>query len=107
MNNEVNNNNSNETEITSNNTNMYTLLVANKTGHDTLTLDIDQAIDNITELVETKKNWVFINGAPFEFAGSSARSEANISKLRTQLEQNPNAQVMLTGQVIGGDKQSL
>jgi hypothetical protein len=81
----------------------YTLLVANKTGHTTLEdLTVDQAIENITELVATKKNWVFINGAPFEFAGSNIRSEANISKLRTQLEQTENAQVMLTGQVIGG-----
>ncbi len=95
--------NSNETANNTEIVNKYTLLVANKTGHSTLEdLSIDQAIDNITELVATKKNWVFINGAPFEFAGSNIRSEANLSKLRTQLEQNPNAQVMLTGQVIGG-----
>jgi len=101
--------NNNETSINNetatNNTNMntYTLLVANKTGHSTLeNLNIDEAVENITELVATKKNWVFINGAPFEFAGSNVRSESNMLKLRTQLEQSPNAQVMLTGQVIGG-----
>jgi hypothetical protein len=100
--------NNNETSVNNNETannsmNKYTILVANKTGHTTLeNLTLDEAVENITELVATKKNWVFINGAPFEFAGSNVRSEANISKLRTQLEQTTDAQVILTGQVIGG-----
>lgn len=112
-NNEIISNNSNEvinTEITMNNidtniNNTYTVLIANKTGHTTMAdLDIEQTIENVTDMVEKKKNWVFINGAPFEFAGSNVRSEANVSKLRTQLEQNPMAQIMLTGQVIGGQE---
>lgn len=109
----ISNNNSNEvinTEITMNNidtniNNTYTVLIANKTGHTTMAdLDIEQTIENVTDMVEKKKNWVFINGAPFEFVGSNVRSEANVSKLRTQLEQNPMAQIMLTGQVIGGQE---
>lgn len=114
-NNEIISNNSNEvinTEITMNNNEIntnanstYTVLIANKTGHTTMAdLDIEQTIENVTDMVEKKKNWVFINGAPFEFAGSNVRSEANMSKLRTQLEQNPMAQIMLTGQVIGGQE---
>lgn len=102
-NNEINN--SNET-LSSNNTmnnSTYTILIANKTGHSTLTdLDIEQTVETISDTVEKKKNWVFINGAPFEFEGSDVRSKANTQKLRTQLEQNPMAQIMLTGQVIGG-----
>jgi hypothetical protein len=114
-NNEIISNNSNEiinTEITMNNNEIpattnstYTVLIANKSGHTTMAdLDIEQTIENVAELVEKKKNWVFINGVPFEFAGSNVRSEANMSKLRTQLEQNPMAQIMMTGQVIGGQE---
>ena len=112
-NNEIISNNSNEvinTEITMNNNEIisnvtYTVLIANKTGHTTLAdQDIDQTIESVTDMVEKKKNWVFINGAPFEFEGSNVRSEANASKLRTQLQLNPMAQIMLTGQVIGGQE---
>lgn len=103
MNNEINNNNNEVSNNTNNMENTYTLLIASRDkGHDTLMLDLEKTVDTVISTVEQKKSWVFINGAPFHFAGSNVRTVENQQNLRTVLESNPMAQIMLTGQVIGG-----
>lgn len=101
MNNNEINNNINETATNSS----YTVLIANRTGHETHVIqELEQTVEKITSTVEEKRNWVFINGAPFEFAGSKVRSDENLAKLRTRLQESPNAEVLLTGEVVGGSR---
>jgi hypothetical protein len=83
--------------------NNYKVEIADSTGHTTLAdLSMEQATENILDRVEKKAHWVYINGTPFQFEGSNVRTEANQQKLRQALVNNPAAQVMLTGVVMGG-----
>lgn len=82
----------------------YKVEIADTTGHTTLAdLSMEEATESVLSRVENKAHWVYINGAPFQFEGSKVRTEANKQKLQQELLNNPAAQVMLTGVVMGGE----
>lgn len=81
----------------------YKVEIADRTGHTTVAdLSLDQAVENILSNAENNARWVFINGAKFEFEGANYRAEANINKLKTQLEAVVDPAVLLTGVLVGG-----
>jgi len=83
----------------------YKIEIADKTGHTTVAdLSLDQAVDNILQHAENNARWVFINGEKFEFQGTNYRTEDNVQKLRSKLEQQEDPAVMLTGMLVGGAK---
>ena len=83
----------------------YKIEIADRTGHTTVAdLTLDQAVDNILDNAENNARWVFINGAKFEFEGANYRAEANVNKLKTQLEAMQDPAVLLTGVLVGGLK---
>jgi hypothetical protein len=85
--------------------NTYKIEIADKTGHTTVAdLTLEQAVDNILQHAENNARWVFINGEKFEFQGTNYRTEDNVQKLRSKLEQQEDPAVMLTGMLVGGTK---
>ena len=84
---------------------IYKIEIADRTGHTTVAdLTLEQAVENIVGKAENNARWVFINGAKFEFEGANYRAEANINKLKTQLEAVVDPAVLLTGVLVGGSR---
>jgi hypothetical protein len=83
----------------------YKIEIADRTGHTTVAdLSLDQAVENILDNASNNARWVFINGAKFEFEGANYRAEANVNKLKAQLEAVQDPAVLLTGVLVGGLK---
>jgi hypothetical protein len=94
-----------EINNSNNSANVYKIEIADRTGHTTMAdLTLDQAVDNILTNAENNARWVFINGSKFEFEGANYRAEANVNKLKTQLEAVVDPAVLLTGVLVGGRK---
>jgi hypothetical protein len=102
------NNNNNETAINSNedmnNKVQYIVEIADDNGHTTVVSEgVEKVVSEVISRVEKNPHWVFINSVPFQFVGSQVRSEANLEKFRTELNNNPGAHVTLTGVMKGGN----
>jgi hypothetical protein len=81
----------------------YKVNIADNTGHTTVEdLSIEAAMETIVENAEQKARWVWINGNPFNFEGTKARTEKNLNALRAELEAVEDPLIMLTGKVQGG-----
>ena len=82
----------------------YSLNIADRTGHTVVSgLTLEAAVESITKTVEESNRWVFVNGEPFNFAGSVVRSEENTTKLTELLGQaTETAIILLTGALVGG-----
>ena len=74
-------------------------------GHNTVAnLTLDEATETIISNADNNARWVFINGEKFEFNGGSYRSEQNVQKLRTAIEQLQDPAILLTGVLVGGNE---
>lgn len=81
----------------------YSIQSADETGHTTTAdLSVEEAMENIVDNAANKARWVFINGEPFNFEGNNYRSEANLGKLRQNLEAVEDPLVMIMNKVVGG-----
>jgi len=86
----------------------YTIHIADNTGHTTTPeLVIDEAVEEIIKNAESNARWVFINGKKFEFYAGDMRTEENNQKLRAELDQILNPEIMLTGILAGGNTASM
>ena len=102
-NNNNNNNNNNNTEVTA--MKKYTIQIADRTGHSTVAdLSLEEAVTNILDNVENNARFAYINGEPFAFKGTKARSEENVAQLKTVLQASEDTEVFLTGKLVGGNR---
>lgn len=81
----------------------FIINIADRTGHSALAnLTLDETVANITENIESKSRWLFINGEAMNFAGSGKLSAANVETLRTTLSNLTDPTILLTGTLVGG-----
>jgi hypothetical protein len=83
----------------------FNVHIADNTGHTTIAeQEMEQTMEHIINNVEANARFPYINGVPFHFEGTNYRSEMNMQSLRQALLAAEDAEVLLTGQLKGGNR---
>lgn len=80
----------------------YRVDIASHRGHESLLLQLTEAVETIVTNTTQKALWLFINSQKFEFVGSNHRSAENIERLTQTLEPLEDPIILLTGELRGG-----
>ena len=83
-----------------------TIRITDQTGHTTLNQNVDEAYQTIENEHFNAGRWVFVGSQAFQFTASSQDDVANLlqdaARLKALLETADNAEVTLTGDLVGG-----
>lgn len=93
-------------ENNTNSSKTVTIRITDQTGHTTLTQNVDETIGTIEEQHFNAGKWVFVGATAFQFTATSQDDVANLladaARLKALLEESENAEVTLTGDLVGG-----
>ena len=90
----------------SNTAKTVTIRITDQTGHTTLNQPVDESIETIQNEHYNAGKWVFVGSQAFQFTATSQDDVANLlqdaARLKELLENAENAEVTLTGDLVGG-----
>jgi hypothetical protein len=91
---------------TINNSKTVTIRITDNTGHTTLNQSVDETADTVIDKHFNAGKWVFVGAQAFQFTATSQDDVANLladaARLKELLESSENAEVTLTGDLVGG-----